>query len=316
MGWFWFALTAMLGWGFADLFYKRGTGEEDPRSHLRIAVWVGLVMGVVALCLLPLSGMRSLGGMLHSAVRYAPASLCYILSMIIGYAGLRYLELSVVSPVQNASGALSALGILAWFLLSGRIAGLGEALSPLDIAGTLLIVAGVMALAVFERRGEAPGEPGERRYTRGAGALIFPLLYCLFDTVGTAADGIILDEETGLGLSEIDVLILYGLTFFAVGVGAYIYLWIREGKPYRMFARDQWPKAAAALCEEAGQVAYVYAMAARPVVAAPMVAAYCAVSVVLSRIFLRERPGGAKYACIAAIIAGILSLGISEGLAA
>ena len=55
MSWFFFALICLLGWGFADLFYKRGTDEKDRYSHLKIAVWVGLVMGVCAIALLPLA---------------------------------------------------------------------------------------------------------------------------------------------------------------------------------------------------------------------------------------------------------------------
>ena len=51
--WFILALAATLGWGCADLFYKRGTDEDDRYSHLKIAVWVGLVMGVVSICLIP-----------------------------------------------------------------------------------------------------------------------------------------------------------------------------------------------------------------------------------------------------------------------
>ena len=46
MSWFLFALICLMGWGCADLFYKMGSDEHDRYSHLRIAVWVGLVMGV------------------------------------------------------------------------------------------------------------------------------------------------------------------------------------------------------------------------------------------------------------------------------
>ena len=44
MNWFVAALICIFGWGFADLFYKKGTDETDRYSHLKIAVWVGLVM--------------------------------------------------------------------------------------------------------------------------------------------------------------------------------------------------------------------------------------------------------------------------------
>ena len=322
MSWFFFALICLLGWGFADLFYKKGTDEEDRYSHLKIAVWVGLVMGVCAFALFPLSETLkedfSLASFAKMSLKYSPASLCYIISMVIGYAGLRYLELSIVSPVQNASGALSAVCMFIYFLLVGKITSFTEEFGILDIIGSVLIVLGVIALAVVERRlsekeNEIPKE--ERRYRMGALALIFPLLYCIFDTVGTAADGIILDEETGLGIGEIDVIILYGITFFIAGIVCWIYLRAKTGSFYNPFKKSERNKGIAACCEEFGQVFYVYAMAAKPILAAPMVASYCIVSVILSRLIIKEKLKASQYACVFAVIVGIVLLGISEGLA-
>lgn len=319
MTWFPFALICLLGWGSADLFYKKGTDEEDKQSHLKIAVWVGLIMGLVSFCLIPFSETGfSAKSFFVSAGKYLPASLGYIISMIIGYAGIRYLEMSIISPVQNASGALSAVAIVIYFLIAGKLENLSEEISTLDIAGTCVIIAGVIALAITEQalsRKEQKLEKEDRKYKYGALALIFPLLYCLFDTIGTAADGIILDEESGLGLGEIDVLILYGITFFVAGIACYIYMWIKNKKPYNPFRKHEWPKLAAACCEQFGQIFYVFAMAANPVLAAPLISAYCIVSVILTRVFLKEKLKLAQYICVAAVIVGIILLGISEGLA-
>ena len=320
MNWFLFALICLLGWGFADLFYKKGSDEQDRYSHLRIAVWVGLVMGAcaVAMMLIPfdeeLKTPMSPGALVSNAVKYSPASLCYIVSMVIGYAGLRYMEVSIVSPVQNASGGLSAVFMTVYFLVVGRLDSIADIFDLLTSVGTVLIVAGVIALAVVEQRlsrEERRLNPPEKKYRFGALALLFPILYCLFDTLGTSADGIILDEEVGLGLGEIDVLILYGLTFLLAGIVAWIYLWIREGKPYNPFARSERPKALAACCEEFGQVFYVFAMSRNPVVAAPIVASYCIVSVLLGHVFLKEKLKPAQYACILAVIAGIVIIGFT-----
>ena len=320
MSWFLFALICLLGWGCADLFYKMGSDENDRYSHLRIAVWVGLVMGVCAavLMLFPfdeeMKTPMSLGALLENGVKYSPASLFYIISMVIGYAGLRYMEVSIVSPVQNASGGLSAIFMTVYFLVVGRLDSIADIFDPLTSAGTVLIVAGVIALAVVEQRlsrEERRLNPPEKKYRFGALALLFPILYCLFDTLGTSADGIILDEEVGLGLGEIDVLILYGLTFLLAGIVAWIYLWIREGKPYNPFAPSERPKALAACCEEFGQVFYVFAMSRNPVVAAPIVASYCIVSVLLGHLFLKEKLKPAQYACILAVIAGIVIIGFT-----
>ena len=326
MSWFFYSLICILGWGGADLFYKRGTDPEDKYSHLKIAVWVGLVMGVVALILLPFSESGfSPASLVVNAFKYTPASLAYIISMVIGYAGLRYLEVSIVSPVQNASGAFSMIVMVIFFFITGTVNDdLGD-FSVLNIIGTVIIIAGVVALAIVENnlsRKEADTlaktaeeKKQNRKYQYGALALLFPILYCFFDTIGTAADGIILDDEVGLGLGEIDVLILYGLTFLLAGIGCYVYMLIRTKKPYNPFEKKEvLNKGVAACFEEFGQIFYVFAMSRKPVLAAPMVASYCIVSVILSRIFLKEKLKVSQYACVAAVIVGILLLGISEGL--
>ena len=323
MNWFLFALICLLGWGGADLFYKMGTDENDKDSHLKISVWVGLIMGVCAMALLPFCETVTAPTLLEGAVKYSPASIAYIVSMVIGYAGLRYLELSIVSPVQNASGALSAIIMLVYFMVIGKIESFWEEFSVLDVVGTVIIVVGFISLAVIEQRfaskeKAAEVKKEERKYRFGALALLFPLGYCLFDTLGTAADGIILDGETGLGLGEIDIIVLYGLTFLLAGLVAWLIMLIKNKKPYNPFAQTEIPKAIAAVCEEFGQIFYVYAFAAaeeRVVVVAPMIASYCIVSMILSRIFLKEKLKASQYACVAAVVVGIVCLGISEGLA-
>ncbi|MBQ7596334.1 MAG: EamA family transporter [Clostridia bacterium] len=313
--WFIFALVATLSWGCADLFYKKGADENDKQSHLKQGVWVGIIMGLVSFIFLLMPQDSTLfehhALTLENIVKYSPASMGYILSMVIGYAGMRYLEISIISPVQNASGSFSAVAMLIFFLVTGKIARISDKYSALDIIGSVIIVIGVIALAIVEKR-LSDTHKGDPKYRLGALALVFPLLYCLFDTIGTTADGIILDEDTGLGLTETDVTIIYGLTFFAAGVVFWIYMLIRNKKPYNPFKNPV--QATAACFEELGQVFYVYAMARNPVLAAPMVASYCIVSVVLSRVFLKEKLKASQYACVISVIVGIVILGISEGL--
>ena len=338
MSWFVFTLICMLGWGLADIFYKKSNVDGDRYSHLKTAVWVGLMMGFVSLVLTVLSLIKNGGANIpdaitsetlfqpgsnffENAVKYLPASLGYIISMVIGYAGMRYLEVSIVSPVQNASGALSAIVMFVYFSVTGAIGSFWEEFSVAQVIGTVLIVAGVIALGIVEQRlAKAEGAlnlPKEdRKYRYGALALLFPILYCVFDTIGTAADGIILNEETGLGLGEIDIIILYGFTFFAAAVVSWIFLLIKEKKAYNPFGKGEIKtRGAAALFEQFGQIFYVYALADNPVVATPMIASYCIVSAILSRIFLKEKLKASQYVCIAVVIIGIVTMGIAEGLA-
>lgn len=318
MSWFVFALISTFGWGLADLFYKKSSDSDDRYSHLKLTVWVGTVMMAVSLLLLIISSQKySLKEWLLNALKYSPASFGYILSMIIGYAGMRYLEISVISPVQNASGAFSAIAMIIFFVISGQVQRIKSEISVLDIIGTVIIVFGVILLSLAESKiARIESENNESINKFGALALLFPILYCVFDTIGTAADGIILSDSGVGGLSEIAVLILYGFTFFTVSVFSYIYMLLREKKFYNPFKLSEVKtKGVAAVFEEAGQLFYVYAMADKPFFAAPLISSYCIVSVILSRTVLKEKLNKMQYASVFSVIAGIVLLGISEGIA-
>ncbi len=114
--WFIFALVTLIAWGTADLFYKKGADEEDKYSHLKTSMMVGLVMGIHAIFMLIFTDMNY---DFRNILIYFPVSFMYILSMTIGYFGLRYLEVSISSPVQNSSGAITC--VLCFIFLSQEL---------------------------------------------------------------------------------------------------------------------------------------------------------------------------------------------------
>ncbi len=147
-----------------------------------------------------------------------------------------------------------------------------------------------------------------------------PILYCIIDSLGTALDGIYLDdfESTPLrGVTETtleDVAnISYMLTFFIVAIALAIYVYVIKKETVSF--KGQEPRLVAAACEATGQFTYVYAMSGNGMVAAPMIASYCVASVVLARIFLKEKISLKQTLMVALVFAGILLLGIAEGLA-
>src|SRR5690625_4787585 len=110
--WFIFSILTALAWGGANLFYKKGTDSSDPHSHLKIVTMVGLVMGVHAVLYMII---KDVSFDPFDMIRYLPVSAMYILSMTIGYIGLRYIELSIAAPVPNTSGAVSASLLFIFF---------------------------------------------------------------------------------------------------------------------------------------------------------------------------------------------------------
>lgn len=301
--WFMFALLTAFAWGGADLFYKKGSDSTDRYSHIKIVIMVGLVMGVHA------TGYMLIQGIAFDPfdmLRYLPVSALYILSMTIGYIGLRYLELSIASPVQNSSGAVTSILLFIFFTHS---------LSLLEVFGIAIITAGVVALAVLEKRVEraaiqADSAEVDPKYQIGVMAILFPILYCVIDGLGTFADGIYLDEMSLIG--EDAALLAYEFTFFVCAALGFIYLRFLKKQPFNLFKERV--KGYAAVFETIGQFFYVFAMASNAIIAAPLIASYSIFSVILSRIFLKEKLSKAQYAVIIAVIAGIALLGIADEL--
>ncbi|MFI3313033.1 MAG: hypothetical protein R3Y62_04030, partial [Eubacteriales bacterium] len=105
--WFIYSIIAMVCWSGSDLFSKIGCRDNrDKYAHLKMIMAVGLVMGLHAAYEVFISGVE-----INMAViwTYLPVSLLYIGSMALGYVGLRYIELSISSPICNGSGALVSL---------------------------------------------------------------------------------------------------------------------------------------------------------------------------------------------------------------
>ena len=316
MSWFWIALAATLAWGGADLFYKMGANERDRYSHLKTSVFVGLCFGLHAAYTLIFGDIEFDWRNLYL---YLPVSSMYILSMTVGYLGLRYLELSVSSPVQNCSGALAAiLGIVILHEIPE---------SPLSWLGIVACCAGVILLGVFEKRkrdADSLLDESDRKYHVGVAAFLIPVAYCIIDTLGTFLDDPCLSVDSTWLVNVTEDTIeevgntAYELTFLIIGLILLAYILIdsrRRGEKVVFIERHNRARLFAAVFETAGQYAYAHVIGGNAVVAAPMIASYCMVSVLLSRIFLRERLPKIQYVCIFLAFAGILLLGIADGLA-
>ena len=107
-----FSLLTFAFWGIADLFYKKGNVKNEKYNDIKTGIAVGIVMGIHALLYIVFNNVEL---KLMEMISYLPVSLCYILSMVIGYKGLKYIELSIASPVQNTSGVITSILLLLIF---------------------------------------------------------------------------------------------------------------------------------------------------------------------------------------------------------
>ena len=300
--WLWLSLTTLLCWSGSDLFSKIGCRDGSDRySHLKMVIAVGVVMGLHAAFEIFVGGTAISWSVIWT---YLPVSLLYISSMALGYLGLRYIELSVSSPICNSSGALVAVLTL---LFVG-----GEDYSPLALLAIALVCTGAIGLGVVDAT-EDPELRLERqkasnyKYAKSFLALALPAAYCLLDAAGTFADNRVLET-----LDEGSANCAYELTFLFAAVLCFIYVvFIKKD---RLLPKREAPKYIGAICETAGQFAYIYAIAdtSHLAMSAPIISSYCAASVLWSRLFLKEKLSWKHYAMILLVVIGIAVMGVFD----
>ena len=296
MMWIICTLLTFVFWGIADLFYKIGNQGKEDTNHLKTGIMVGFVMGIHAIIywIITKATVTPI-----DFIKYLPVSFFYISSMVIGYKGLKYLELSISSPIQNTSGVITALLLLIFFK---------EHYSCPFYIAVFLIFIGIILISLLELK-EKKKERVEFKKKNKIKKVItltilFPLIYCILDGAGTFLDGIYLDKLELI--SEEASLIVYELTFAFYGLITYFYLKYKKKETFSI--PKEKPKLFAALFETGGQFFYVYAMSGNATISAPIVGSYCVLSMLLSRIVLKEKLTKKEYFGIFLVLIGIFIL--------
>lgn len=301
--WFWFAVIALLCWSGSDLFSKIGCQDEkDKYSHLKMVTAVGIVMGLHAAYEIFIGGVEI---NLEVILTYLPVSALYIVSMAVGYLGLRYIELSISSPICNSSGAIVAV-------LTIITVGIGDEVPPVALVAVALVCIGTIGLGFTEANEDeelrrARQDASNHHYVKSWIAILIPVIYCLIDGLGSFADSRVLET-----LDEDSANVAYELTFLVVGLVSLFYVTVV--KKQRLVAKQEAPKYTGAIFETIGQFFYIYALADTEHVAfaAPIISSYCVASVVWGRIFLKEKLSKKHYLCILAVVIGIVIMGILD----
>ena len=306
MSWLFFSIATALLWCTAELFYKKGALPNEKYSHLKICVCVGAVMGAHAIFTLLTKDINYIP---INLIFYLPVSMLNIISMAFSYFGMRFLEESISDPIENTSGAICSLLCVIF---------LKESLTPLSVIAIIIIVIGVLGVGYLENNGET-----QRKKNLGKKlaiiAFCMPFVYAALDAFGSFVDIFYLDDFATtplIGVTEDTIEDVantsYELTFALFALGLYIFMKAKKVK-FGPIPQHK-DKILAAIFETAGQFTYVYALSGNGAIAAPIISSVCIVSLLLSRIFLKEKLSWKTYAFIAVVIIGILLLAVAEEL--
>lgn len=322
------SILALLCWSGSDLFSKIGTKQNDKNSHWKVVFAVGFIMGIHFLITLiggyfidNSVGVDNVPKIVASLfytdfkfidfINYLPVAFLYILAMVFGYIGLRCIELSISSPICNSSGALAFL----LCVLAGIYS--KEDITTLVIVGIVLVTIGIVSLGFIEHSEDEEikqkrQEKSNRKYSKSILAFLLPILYLVIDALGTVGDEYIfsLTNDNGDGIiTDYAANSAFELTFFILAVFAFV--WIKFFKKEKIFEGNK-QLYLGGLCETVGQVFYMAVMFSDFSAGMVIISAYCSLSVLWSRIFLKEKLSYKHYISILITIIGIVVLGVSE----
>ncbi len=325
MLYFVFALIALLCWSGSDLFSKKGTDEKDKNSHWKVTFAVGLIMGIhFIITLIGGAIIDANGGLTDDIpkfvaslfytdfkfidfIQYLPVAALYILAMVLGYVGLRYIELSISSPICNCSGSLALLLCVIFFPIIGA--------DPIElnlwsIIGVVAITIGIIAIGIIDSRENEElkilrREESNRKYTKSFLAFALPIAYLIIDALGTFGDEIFFHF---VDISDYSANSSFELTFFLLAI--FCFIWVKFVKKDKLFVKKNGDLYIGGICETIGQVFYMAVMFSPYEQFIPIISAYCVVSLLWSRIFLKEKLSFKHYIAIAITFVGIILLGI------
>ena len=346
-----FSLVALLAWSGSDLFSKMGTSENDKNSHWKVVFAVGFIMGIHFLITL-VGGQiidntvgidnvpKFIGSLFYTDfvfsdfLVYLPVAGLYIFAMVLGYIGLRYIELSISSPICNCSGSLALLlcALIWWGDLTLDIG---------SIIGVVLITVGIISLSFVESNEDEElkvlrRKESNKKYVKSIWALLLPVLYLIIDALGTVGDEllfsvhrcmecgklfIISDTCVNCGLLHSESMLemtgiitdyasnsAFELTFFVLAIFAFI--WVKFIKKDTLFAKKNRLLYVGGICETIGQIFYMAVMFADYSVGMVIISAYCVLSLLWSRIVIKEKLSLKHYITISITVIGIILLGI------
>jgi len=299
--WLIFATITVLLWGTSETIFKKvSTGEKH--SVLKLISYNGIILGICAFIFMLITKTEMTWNII---LTYLPISAIYIASMFCTYKAMTLVKVSILSPLQNSSCAITT--ILCILLLKQEV-GIVQiiAIAVIIICMILLSINKDEAVLRLESGNKEEDEKNAKRayllYLKG---IAFALGYWFLDGIGSFMDDYTLEAN----LSAEQVIIAFSFIYCFVGIICSVILKIKE-KEYKIINFKQNKlKLAGTLVETAGQYTYIYAFAfGDAVLASPYIAAYSIVTVILSRIFLKEKLKKKQYILIALILASMITL--------
>ena len=322
MNWFLLVMGCIVLWSVTDILYKATSPQNDSLSHYKTFIWVGIVMAIAGgiMCTWSDTIVDSIKKVKDDLLYLIPLGLVYGAALLFGLLGKKHLPASIISALENTGGALVAIIIYYYYLLTGYILPSYE-FGVIDIIAILSIIVGVILIGREEQalfKSEVHLEEDKKKHRLGALALFFPIVYTLIDVFslaeigGTSGNSGIVAPGEEVFIPSIDFFIFECAAIALTSIFIWLYMAIIKKNVYNPFNPDEFVRCSAATGETFGTMTFIFAASLNPVLTAPIVSFHCILTIILARIFLKEKLTKKQYISLGFVIFGIILIGIAD----
>lgn len=300
--WLIFATITILLWGASETIFKK-VSTAEKHSVLKLISYNGIILGICAVIFMVITKTQINFQIIKT---YLPVALIYIASMFCTYKAMTLVKVSILSPLQNSSCAITTILCIFWLKQEVGIPQI-ISIAVIIIVMILLSINKDEVLRLESGDKEADERNAKKAYLLYLKGIAFALGYWLLDGIGSFMDDYTLEAE----LSAEQVIITYSFIYAVIGIICAIIVKNKE-KGYKYIdIKNNKLELLGTLLETAGQYTYIYAFAfGDAAIASPYIAAYSIVTVILSRIFLKEKLKKKQYILIGIILVALVILSI------
>lgn len=309
--WYVFAALSTALWGFSDVLFERFFNEKDPLHTLKYLPFTGMFAFVSLVCLMPFSEEQTgLMSLLAEHKTFMIVPLCYIVALILEEKSLKDVSQSIISPVSNTSCLIIFYVLIAIYKATGKTDAIQMLCSPLNLAGSVMIILGLAVLTLSDIR--------SLKGTKIGKTILIPLLLAAcFDAGETISEALLIDgivSDSVVELGCFDFLILYCFYTGIICVFVYFYICFKEKKIYNPFDCRSAKRAVTTFVEFEPNILYCMALETVPVLTAFISSCYSIFTVVFCAAINKTGLRKKEIVPVSMIIAGIVMFGIAEAL--
>ena len=321
MTWFILTLSCIILWGVTDILYRASSDQNDPLSHYKTFVWIGIVMALAGLIMSTWTDtlLDSINAIKYDLLYLIPLGFVYAFALLLGLYGKKYLYASLTSPIENVGGAFAVIITSFYYLLTGYIDP-SYRIGAVNIIAAASVMIGIILIAKEEQalfKKELHLSEDKREHRHGALVLICPIIYSLADVFSTAEiggvsgnDGMVTSGAID-AIPAIDFYIFECVGFAFIAICIWFYMMIVKKYKYNPFDEGELIRCGAATGETFGTMTFILAAGINPVLTAPLTYLHCLLTVILAHVFLKERLTKKQYVSLAFLAVGLILLGIS-----